>query len=406
VLTYGRLTRVLFYLPAVTPWWFEEIIMPMVRTLSHGAQVHVMVPPLWRGTGIGREQANAIRSVSGVFWHLLDEADPLALRVDARGEAQVRELIAQIAPDIVLCRSADVATPRSFPGTVRFIMEGGGAPLGNGLYHPGLAETLFDFGIMPQLTADQCALLDQAGRDLFADRAPALTFDSRAKWRRRLGLPEGKTLYGVPLEYEHEENFFSAHHPYRSNAQLLRTLADKAPDDAIFLVSHHPLTERHGDTSEVNSLVADLRGRAILVEQEKRAGFATWHMCKHCDAMIFQNTKSWSVAAAYGTPILRLSRYRMGEWVRAYREIEPFFEDVGHGRAQAAGETEARRWFAYHVASFMFYPRDPALTASELIDRAVRPHSPETWARRIADYRARGPAAAARAAAPGVKEAA
>ncbi len=43
--------HVLFYLPVVTPWWFDNIVAPLIRAAASDARVSVLVPPLWRGTG-------------------------------------------------------------------------------------------------------------------------------------------------------------------------------------------------------------------------------------------------------------------------------------------------------------------------------------------------------------------
>ena len=48
--------RVLFYLPVVTPWWFDNIVVHLIRALGETTEVHVMVPRLWRNTGLGFEQ--------------------------------------------------------------------------------------------------------------------------------------------------------------------------------------------------------------------------------------------------------------------------------------------------------------------------------------------------------------
>jgi len=192
-----------------------------------------MVPPLWSGTGIGRANRNSIASVQGVFWHLLDGPDHPKLRTDASGEDDLFALIDQIAPDITLCRTADIASIKRIRGTVRYIMEGGGAPLGGKSHRICFADSLFDFAEMPDLTPSEIALCERAGRDFWANRIERLQMDTREAWKKRLALPDGKKLYGLPLEYEHEENFFGQHHAFASAFETVKAVVERLPDDAI-----------------------------------------------------------------------------------------------------------------------------------------------------------------------------
>ncbi len=72
--------RVLFYLPVVTPWWFDAIVAPLIRAAARDAHVSVMVPPLWRNTGIGPEQLAGCGDLDQVDWHILDGDDHPARR--------------------------------------------------------------------------------------------------------------------------------------------------------------------------------------------------------------------------------------------------------------------------------------------------------------------------------------
>lgn len=60
--------HVLFYLPVVTPWWFDNIVAPIIRAAARDAQVSVLVPPLWRGTGIGPTQLAGCADLATVDW--------------------------------------------------------------------------------------------------------------------------------------------------------------------------------------------------------------------------------------------------------------------------------------------------------------------------------------------------
>ncbi|QIQ86276.1 hypothetical protein [Erythrobacter sp.] len=113
--------RILFYLPATTPWWFENIIHHVIARCSEEHEVHVMVPPLWRGTGLDARHIPLLAALPEVRWHVLDGPDHPVLRSDASGIGELLELVNFIAPDLTLCRSADTATPALYPGHVRFI---------------------------------------------------------------------------------------------------------------------------------------------------------------------------------------------------------------------------------------------------------------------------------------------
>ncbi len=52
----GRWMKIMFYLPVVTPWWFVNIITPLIRSAARDAEVFVLVPPRWRNTGIGPDE--------------------------------------------------------------------------------------------------------------------------------------------------------------------------------------------------------------------------------------------------------------------------------------------------------------------------------------------------------------
>ena len=108
--------RVLFYLPIVTPWWFDNIVVHLIHVLARECEVHVMVPPSWRGTGISKAQAPHIEALPHVHWHLLNGDAHPQLRIDASEDSALLDSVASLAPDLTLCRSADLKTPARFPG--------------------------------------------------------------------------------------------------------------------------------------------------------------------------------------------------------------------------------------------------------------------------------------------------
>ena len=48
--------KVLFYLPVVTPFWFENMVEPLIRRMASSAEVHILAPKFWRNTGIGENE--------------------------------------------------------------------------------------------------------------------------------------------------------------------------------------------------------------------------------------------------------------------------------------------------------------------------------------------------------------
>jgi len=177
--------RILFYLPTVTPWWFSNIVIHVIRTLADREadephEVHVMVPPLWRGTGISKGEAEHIEALPHVHWHLLNGPDHPRLRSDASGEDDLIQFVETIAPDLSLCRSADIKTLAHFPGAVRCMMEGGAPPFNLGNQWLTLKSQLFDHGFLPAMEQDTAARLDLIASDLWDDMVSRITLPTRA----------------------------------------------------------------------------------------------------------------------------------------------------------------------------------------------------------------------------------
>jgi hypothetical protein len=370
--------RILFYLPVVTPWWFDEIVGPLIRAASRGAEVHVLVPPLWRNTGIEGAQLMACADLD-VTWHILDGDDHPQLRHSARDQEDLLELVRAIAPDLSLCRSADIETPAHFPGVVRYIMEGGAPPFRTDPHAVYLSHTLFDHGILPELRAAERTWLKQSLAPAWQRIRHASSGVSRDEFLRRAGIPAGRRLIGLPLEYEHEEIFFEQHNPYGNNVGLIETLAPGLDDDTILAVTNHPLNELHSDNGPLREAIARHAGKVRLLGQIGGPGEATMLLARHCDGMVVGNSKSFGNCAFFGTPMLRLSRFATGAWMHAYDTWEPFLAAVRKGRARGADEAPARRWFAFHLANNVFDPTDPELDAAALADRAINPVNTSRW---------------------------
>ncbi len=391
--------RILFYLPVVTPWWFSNIVIHAIRAVARDHDVHVMVPPLWSGTGISMGEADHLRSLPNVHWHILDGPNHPRLRINASNEGDLIEFVQTLAPDLTLCRSADMKTPTLFPGTVRFIMEGGAPPFDLSNLSVTLKKGLFDHGFMPEFggpIADQLdAIANNLWSDMIARQNGRLGQSSRTEFLASARLDMCMPIIGLPLEYEQAENFFGQHNAFPDNTAMVRAITEEIGDEATLLVTHHPLTEQYGETSAVNGAILEQNGRVKLL---KRTGFAgmnggdvTFSMIQHCDAVIVGNSKCWSIAAAMGTPMVRLSDAPTASWANAYRTLPLLLSDLSHGKAIGADSTMTKRWFAHHILNSSIEPADSGFCAQDLIDRASKPADIAWWDAALVRYRALNP---------------
>ncbi len=371
--------RVMFYLPVVTPWWFENIVVHLIRRLAQAHEVHVLIAPMWSGTGIGPRHFHLLEGLAYVHWHVLDGADHALLRTDASDVDELAEFAAFINPDLTLCRSADIKTPRRFPGEVRYIMEAGAPPFETGANRVILTHTLFDYGELPAFPDEQEQWLDALADQLFAAKLPRWECAGRDELMQAAGLEEGRALVGLPLEYEHEENFFWQHLPYPDNATLIREVAAQLDDDTRLLVTNHPLNDLYGDNSAIEETIAALEGKAALVPHEAVTGSATHAIARHADAVVIGNSKSWCLCAVAGTTVIRLSDFATGDWLNAYASIPDWLADLEVGRPRQPDAIKARRWFAFHMVNRVFDPADSDLLPDDIIERALNPVSPARW---------------------------
>lgn len=371
--------HVLFYLPVVTPWWLDSIVVPMIRAMARDVKVSVLVPPLWHGTGIGPEQLSLCTEIEGVDWYILDGEDHPRLRHSAAGEPDLIALVRALGADLTLCRSADLETPARFPGTVRYIMEGGAPPFETGPAWAWLPETLFDHGLMPPLDPAARALLDIAFRPSWDAALARFGAPDREAFLAAAGLPQDKHLIGLPLEYEHEEMFFGQHNSFPSNLALVNRLADQLDDDSVLAVTNHPLNEAHCDNAPLLDAIAARGGKVRLVPAIGASGGATMLLARHCDGMVVGNSKSFGGCAFFGTPMLRLSRFRTGGWMHAYDMFEPFAAGIRAGTARRPDPADARSWFALHLIDHVFDPTGPDLSTADLVDRVINPVNPTRW---------------------------
>ncbi|WP_294389828.1 hypothetical protein [uncultured Sphingomonas sp.] len=364
------MTSILFYLPVVTPWWFERIIAPMIRACAGKAKVSVMVPPLWSNTGIGPEHLAKCSDLEQVDWYVLDGDDHRSLREPDVDHPDLIELVEAIAPDLTFCRSADMLNPARFPGVVRYVMEGAVPPFDCDPAMAQIMPTLMDHGIMPDLNGDQKARLLDLFRPWLEQQERQWGPADRAAFLARTGLPHDKRIIGVALEYEHEEMFFERHRMFASNVALIAAVAAHLGEDCILACTNHPLNELHGDNRALHAAVAAQGGRVRLLPSSPRRGEMTMQLARYCDGFVVQDSKSFGGPVWFGTSLLRLSAFRNGAWMRSYDAFEPFFAAVRSGTAQAARAEDAALWFAFHFLDRVFDPADPTLDAERLIGLA------------------------------------
>lgn len=380
--------RILFYLPVVTPWWFDAIIAPMIRATARDADVHVMVPPLWRNTGIGPDQLTACADLDRVHWHILDGDDHPQLRTSAADQSCILALAQDIAADFTICRSADLVTPARFPGIVRHLMEGAAPPFATPATWVHMSPALFDHGLLPPLSATDRAALDTAfalhWRALQAEPAPR-----RAAFLAQAGLPSDRKIIALPLEYEHEEMFFGQHNAYPSNIAMLDAVAHALPDDMLLAVTQHPLNDRPGGKGPLRRAIRAHGGKVQLIRRADVGGDITMLLARHGDGMVVGNSKSFGHCAFFGTPMLRLSQSATGAWMHASTDAATFFAAVRSGMATGPDTADARTWFAFHLANNVFDPA--AIDAAAIADRMTRPVNPDRWPAAFARFDALAP---------------
>jgi hypothetical protein len=338
--------RILFYLPVITPWWFESIIAPMLRALQSGrpaVDLHVMIAPMWRGTGIEAQHLMAAADLAEVHWHVIDQADPEQFRLAGAEVPGLVDLVDEIGPDLTLARSADIATTRHFPGLVRFIMEAGAPPFASDQRWIVLDEEPFT---QSALAADDGGLAENCARrltpawDLAARDAPGGT---RTALRNLMGLPLDRPVLAVPLHYEHHENYFLSLAAFPDGEAMIEGLLAATCEDVVLAVTDHPLNRLHVDRHSVDECMARHAGRVV----DCTGWRATDRLALCADAMVADLSKSWSLAAFHGLPLLEVARRPLSPWLKAVR-------DLGALAPPEPGAT--RRWFGRHLGARVIDP--------------------------------------------------
>lgn len=378
--------RVLLYLPVVTPWWFENRIMDLIGVLARDAEVHVLVPLLWRGTGICADQIKMCLGLPHVHWHIVDDASHPSLRTSPANQAELLEFVHRLDPQYTICRSADVTSPALFPGKVAFLMEGGCPPLDTPRHWLVLQNTLFDAGSMPPVALhDRQRLLELSAvfeGDPGVEQAENPAGEAALNCDRLI-LPDAINL-ALILDYEHEENFFGIHRRFASNLELVRFVYEATGKDTNIIVSDHPLNELHSDCSSLENLLHSMGPRANLLERKDAFAAATNRIIQRADGAILEVSKAFSACAFFGLPTLSYSRTRNRTGFGSYDDIEHFMRDLREGSARGVARSEAMTWFAFHLFNDVFTPLD--CDAEEILDRIASPVDPKRWSKGVARY--------------------
>lgn len=387
--------RVLFYLPVVTDWWFNDFVKPLIRLAAAEAEVHIVVPVAWRMTGVSPAQLQACSDLPDIRWHILDGEDHRSYRTSPAAADDLVAFVRQIDPDYVFCRSVDNVTPEQFPGKVRYLMEADYPPLFPErarhseriqLQGPGL----MDHGVMPPLEAKQRAWLHDYAAPLWTEflaRQDSYAGD-RESYLAQAGLPLDRKIIALPFDYESPENFFGiVHSLHNRNDLFLDTLLEQLGENSVLAVTTHP-TQPQTYTDAARGLLARYPGKVFHVAAPGRGPQPTRWLTQYCDAMIVRDSKSVINCGFFGKSFLRLSRFRTGEWMNAYSDAAEFFRDVEAGVARAPSLADALTWFAFHHANNAFAPGGASFTLADLLDRADRPVDPGRWQANLERHRA------------------
>ena len=306
--------------------------------------------------------------------------------------------VRSLDPDYTVCRSADFETVKAFPGVVRHITEGAADPLRLGPDSFHFTTCPFDHGVMPDLDTAQFEALNAMIEPHWeamarAERLEGVQQDYLNEWA---DLPSDRPIVFLPLEYEHEENFYTMHRVGSTpNAALLEELAKKLGDRVFLALTNHPLNEKHLDNSALTRVVRANRSRMRLLPGKTPIGTRTSNfLMTSADGVILGDSKVYAMAGFHGTPMLRLSRFATGEWMNAQEAVDPFVDGLASGSCSRPDTASARTWFAFHTANNLCCPRDPDLTGEAVLGRLDNPVDTNRWHRNFSYFAADWPVAA------------
>jgi hypothetical protein len=361
--------KILFYLPIVTPWWFENLIAPMLRALNGEAELHVMVAPLWRDTGLDIAHIEPLADLTAIKWHIVVPDDPLQFRVDGAAVDGVSALLAAIDPDLTLARCGDASALADCPGIVRYITEPGANP-----YHAPhrwfvLGDRPFQHGAMPDhlaAAADHAAMLIEPTRQAIMS---AYGGADRNASRARLGLPVDRPILAVPLQYEHIENFFGAGSPLQNGPRFLAELLAGLDEQIMLAVTDHPLNIRHLSRGTLKEMVAKFPGRIRIFPVIEGIGSPSSLTIHAADAVLIDRSKSLALAAFFGTPIVNVGDLPIAEWMNAAALTDVTAQRIANRGLPGPDPVMARRWFGWHFGMRLVDSNNASL--EKLMNRAM-----------------------------------
>jgi hypothetical protein len=209
---------------------------------------------------------------------------------------------------------------------------------------------------------DDCARRLRPAWDLAARQAPGGT---RAALRNLMGLPGGRPVLALPLNYEHPENYFLTLAAYPDGISTIEGLLAAIDDDVVLAVTDHPLNRRYVDRGALDAFLAQHAGRVI--DCTGKGGTDRLAIC--ADAMLADLGKSWSLAAFNAMPLVDIGRRPLAPWLRTVPGISALNTDrLAAGSLAAADQADARRWFGWHLGTRIIDPRQ--LTLGRL-ERAI-----------------------------------
>lgn len=380
------MTRILFYLPNITPWWFDHMVAPLIRTLASAAEIHAMVPPLWRSTGITADQLAPFSDGPEINWHILDEFDPLILRTAGSQDAALNAWVREIDADITLCRCTDPDVIAAFPGTVRYIMEGASHPIANGGFPVIFPTRLFEHGAMPVLSAAEAETLDRGFADIWTHFEAEVRHRDVPSWRGAAGVSPDRPVVAVPLEYDLEDSFTAGHQHYPNNLDLIDDVAAHFDEEVFLAFTNHPLNNLYGETAGVEARITALGGRAAMIRSDVADIKATELVARDCDGAVVDLTKSYLAYAYFGVPFVRPTRLPTADWLNAARDVGDFAMALKTGTATPPSADATRRWFAHHIADAALDVGNPRLTADWILDHLRQVPDPNRWAANLGQF--------------------
>lgn len=367
--------RVLFYLPLIRPWAFENMIGPLIAKLSLVAEVHLLLPDPWLRRCTAADKPPIVNRFANVHWHAADTGEAMGGEGAAADRDRLLERVRAIDPQYCLCRCVDESAAAGFPGEIRFIMEAAAPPFPVPGHWITLPRQMFAQGSIAELNDQEGALLEALIAPGWAAMEESLPWDP--SWLAQRGIPVDRKIVALPLEYDRPENLFAIHRVVRPNHALVTAIADRLSPPLFLALTDHP---NNGRDPELLDVLERRKSIARLLPAEDIRGDVTVRLTQHADAMIVGDSKSFAAAAFHGKPMLRLSKFESAPWLHAARDMPAFVESLLSGAARAPERAEAMRWFAFYLANEAFGPRDAEVDSAEIVARLERPIDPARWA--------------------------